>query len=205
MRRTYPDMSDREAQIIFMKVRIRLRVRTILELSSLISDRYDGIVNRLATSSRRLDTNCDGEVDLSEYLTYILFEHQQREIMYGMSKPMPYPTSPMEMTTRSLSLDLYIGVGQTLRMTLTRLRWASSCNSFRVYDELDTSSIALITPTAGTSPLHVTVSSRIGRHHCISFETRKFNRSNRANSKQTRVNTADSSILVERFLSGSPA
>jgi hypothetical protein len=34
--------------------------------------------------------------------------------MYGMSKPMPYPTSPKEVTTRSLSLDLYIGVRQTV-------------------------------------------------------------------------------------------
>ncbi|CAF5032103.1 unnamed protein product [Rotaria sp. Silwood1] len=55
------------------------------------------------------DTNCDGEVDLSEYLTYILFEHQEREIMYDMSKPMPYPTNPKEFTLKNLSLDLYIG------------------------------------------------------------------------------------------------
>ncbi|CAF1193148.1 unnamed protein product [Rotaria sordida] len=55
------------------------------------------------------DTNCDGEVDLSEYLTYILFEHQEREIMYDMSKPMPYPTNPKEFTLKNLSLDVYIG------------------------------------------------------------------------------------------------
>ncbi|UJR21713.1 hypothetical protein I4U23_024790 [Adineta vaga] len=53
-------------------------------------------------------TNCDGEVDLSEYLTYILFEHQEREIMYDMSKPIPYPTNPKEFTLKNLSLDIYI-------------------------------------------------------------------------------------------------
>ncbi|CAF3133584.1 unnamed protein product [Rotaria sp. Silwood2] len=56
-----------------------------------------------------VNTNCDGEVDLSEYLTYILFEHQEKEIMYDMSKPMPYPTNPKEFTLKNLSLDLYIG------------------------------------------------------------------------------------------------
>jgi hypothetical protein len=57
-----------------------------------------------------VDTNCDGEVDLSEYLTYILFEHQEREIMYDMSKPIPYPNNPREFTLKNLSLDLYIAV-----------------------------------------------------------------------------------------------
>ncbi|CAF0923785.1 unnamed protein product [Didymodactylos carnosus] len=56
-----------------------------------------------------LDTNCDGTVDLSEYLTYILFEHQEREIMYDMMKPIPYPHTSQEFTARSLALDLYIG------------------------------------------------------------------------------------------------
>ena len=40
MRRTYPDMSDREAQIIFMKVRISMQLQAILAFSSLNSDWY---------------------------------------------------------------------------------------------------------------------------------------------------------------------
>lgn len=76
-------------------------------------------VKRSSTRSNRFleiffslhrDTNCDGEVDLSEYLTYILFEHQEREIMYNMSKPIPYPSAAKEFTMKSLSSDFYIGV-----------------------------------------------------------------------------------------------
>jgi hypothetical protein len=61
-----------------------------------------------------IDTNCDGEVDLSEYLTYILFEHQEREIMYDMSKPIPYPNNPKEFTSKNLSLDVYISVNRLI-------------------------------------------------------------------------------------------
>jgi len=61
-----------------------------------------------------VDTNCDGEVDLSEYLTYILFEHQEREIMYDMSKPIPYPTNPKEFSSKNLSLDFYINVNEII-------------------------------------------------------------------------------------------
>ena len=57
-----------------------------------------------------LDSNCDGEVDLSEYLTYILFEHQEREIMFNMSKPVPYSSNPKEFSAKNLSFDLYIAV-----------------------------------------------------------------------------------------------
>jgi hypothetical protein len=60
--------------------------------------------------NKRLDTNCDGEVDLSEYLTYILFEHQEKEIMFSKSKSIPYTTNPKVFTTKNLPFDLFVTV-----------------------------------------------------------------------------------------------
>ena len=156
------------------------------------------------TSAGCLDTNCDGEVDLSEYLTYILFEHQQREIMYGMSKPMPYPTSPKEVTTRSLSLDLYIGVRQTLHSPSRLTRRAVSI--------LSGSTTGWSTPRSHRLHLRTvhrdhTPRSRLALVDIVESHSRRKDSTGRP--KQTvserKTNIADSSILIDRFLSGSPA
>lgn len=97
MRKTDPKLTDRDAELIFMKIGRIARRKTIETVECFF-----------------LDTNCDGEVDLSEYLTYILFEHQERELMTKMSGSIPYPNPVEEFPGRLPSSDVFIGVRRKL-------------------------------------------------------------------------------------------
>lgn len=56
----------------------------------------------------KIDTNCNNAIDLTEYLTYILFEHQEREHMFEMSRPKPYPKSPKQISLKSVFWDRFV-------------------------------------------------------------------------------------------------
>jgi hypothetical protein len=58
----------------------------------------------------KVDTNCDNSIDITEYLTYILFEHQEKEHMFEMTRPKPYPKPPNEITFKALNWDMFLSV-----------------------------------------------------------------------------------------------
>ncbi|KAI3389780.1 hypothetical protein SNEBB_002481 [Seison nebaliae] len=57
----------------------------------------------------KIDANCDGGLDLSEYLTYILFEHQEKLAMEEMDTVQPYPRQPIRFWHKTQSLDYMVG------------------------------------------------------------------------------------------------
>ena len=58
----------------------------------------------------QIDTNCNNSIDITEYLTYILFEHQEREHMFEMIRPKPYPNSSKEICLKSVFWDRFVAV-----------------------------------------------------------------------------------------------
>ncbi len=56
--------------------------------------------------------------------------------MYDMSKPIPYPNNPKELTLKNLSLDLYISVKKRIFTFRKISRFPHSFNSFPEYPEL---------------------------------------------------------------------
>jgi hypothetical protein len=59
----------------------------------------------------KVDTNCDNSIDITEYLTYILFEHQEKEHFFEMTRPKPYPKPPFEIKNfKDLYFDSFISV-----------------------------------------------------------------------------------------------
>lgn len=104
-----------------------------------------------------LDTNCDGEVDLSEYLTYVLLEHQAREIMFTMSKPKSYPDSPRDLTSKSLSADFFIFVRNFHQEIIFDEEKVFSLTFFRRFSEPAKNSTKSILITVVTSRSAATV------------------------------------------------
>lgn len=52
----------------------------------------------------KVDTNCDGGVDWDEYLTYMLLEYQEREMMAQLLKDRPLPTNVRKVDSRHRDL-----------------------------------------------------------------------------------------------------
>ena len=52
----------------------------------------------------KVDTNCDGGVDWDEYLTYMLLEYQEREMMAQLLKERPLPSNARKIETRHRDL-----------------------------------------------------------------------------------------------------
>ncbi|XP_043193477.1 WD repeat-containing protein on Y chromosome-like isoform X1 [Amphibalanus amphitrite] len=52
----------------------------------------------------KVDTNCDGGVDWDEYLTYMLLEYQEREMMAQLLKERPLPSNVRKIETRHRDL-----------------------------------------------------------------------------------------------------
>ena len=145
-------------------------------------------------------------MDLSEYLTYILFEHQEREIMYDMSKPIPYPNNPREFTSKNLALDLYISVNRSIGIIPRGKFPLDSFNSSPVSSKQVHISIRSIAPMEDTYPSHGMDWFHTGRQRWNSSENRKFNQSNRESSK-TKPDLTNNlrRIFIEIFPYGSHA
>ena len=52
----------------------------------------------------KVDTNCDGGVDWDEYLTYMLLEYQEREMMAQLLKERPLPSNVRKIETHHRDL-----------------------------------------------------------------------------------------------------
>ncbi|XP_071962420.1 WD repeat-containing protein on Y chromosome-like [Antedon mediterranea] len=76
----------------------------------------EGMVDdhELAIVFMKVDANCDGTVDWDEYLSYMLFEYQERDLMCNLFKDIPFPRPLREITSNHRDTITKVAYYQTI-------------------------------------------------------------------------------------------
>lgn len=111
MRKIYPNMTEKELQILYMKVIMLIIKFEILTL-------FDFLYKIL-----KIDTNCNNQIDITEYLTYLLFKHQEQEHVFEMIRPKPYPKPPKEISFKSIRAEVFVAVCDSTFLRINTRVW----------------------------------------------------------------------------------
>ncbi|XP_033123331.1 WD repeat-containing protein on Y chromosome-like isoform X2 [Anneissia japonica] len=76
----------------------------------------EGMVDdhELAIVFMKVDANCDGTVDWDEYLSYMLFEYQERDLMSNLFKDIPFPRPLREIASNHRDTITKVAFYQTI-------------------------------------------------------------------------------------------